>query len=231
MAMTQNTPVTLARPSPAILADVIGRSLLLILMVFIGQGAWSRASALEPAASFRDFLTFSSEIGAFLFAGLVCLLVVIRPPAQCRASGWKAHAAALGAGYILTIANRMPIADLPLGWAILAACLLAVGNLAAVYCLAWLGTSFSVLPEARRLVREGPYRFVRHPLYLAEAVAAAGLVLLHWSPLALAVGVAQFLLQFYRLLHEEQVLAAAFPDYAAYAKITPRLLPRLSSLR
>ena len=224
--MTRNTPTALARPSPAILADLAGRCLLLILMVFIGQGAWSRASALRPAASLGDFLTFSSEIGAFLFAGLVCLLVVIRPPAQCRASGWKAHAAALGAAYILTVANRMPIASLPVGWTALAACLLAVGNLGAVYCLAWLGTSFSILPEARRLVREGPYRRVRHPLYLAEAVATAGLILLHWSVIALAAGAVQFLLQFYRLLQEEKVLAAAFADYSDYAAATPRLLPR-----
>lgn len=229
--MAEHNPIALARPSPAVLADIAGRCLLLVLMACVGQGAWQRASALSPTASFADLLTFSSEIGAFLFAALVCLLVVIRPAAQCRASGWKAHAAALGAAYILTIANRMPNADLPLGWAMSAACLLAVGNLAAVYCLTWLGTSFSVLPEARRLVREGPYRLVRHPLYLAEAVATVGIVLLHWSVLALAAGIAQCLLQFYRLLQEEKVLAGAFPDYAAYAKVTPRLLPRLSFLR
>lgn len=229
--MAQNTPAALARPTPAILADLAGRSLLLVLMACVGHGAWQRAAALSPSSSLAELLTFCSEIGAFLFAALVCLLVVIRPAAQCRASGWKAHAAALGAAYILTVANQAPVALLPLGWAMLAAFLLAAGNLAAVYCLAWLGTSFSVLPEARRLVREGPYRFVRHPLYLAEALATAGLILLHWSALALAAGVAQSLLQFYRLRQEEKVLAAAFPDYEDYAKVTPRLLPLLSSSR
>jgi len=229
--MAQNTPMALVRPSPAILADLAGRCLLLVLMICVGEGSWRRASALEPAASFADFFAFSAEVGSLLFAGLVCLLVVIRPPAQCRASGWKAHAAALGAAYILTFANRMPAASLPVGPAALAACLLALGNLAAVYCLAWLGTSFSVLPEARRLVREGPYRLVRHPLYLAEAVATAGVVVLHWSAVAVAAGAAQFLLQYYRLLQEEKILAAAFPDYASYAAATPRLLPRIPSRR
>jgi protein-S-isoprenylcysteine O-methyltransferase Ste14 len=229
--MAEDNQMVMARPSPAIFADVAGRSLLLVLMAFVGQGAWRRASSLEPAGSFHDLLTFCSEIGAFLFACLVCLLVVIRPPARSRALGWKAQAAALGAAYVLTIANCQPVAALSVGWEVLAACLLTIGNLAAVYCLAWLNTSFSVLPEARRLVREGPYRLVRHPLYLAEAVATAGLILLHWSAAALAAGAVQFLLQFYRLLQEEKILTAAFPDYAAYAKVTPRLLPRLSSPR
>ena len=223
--MAESNPMALARTSSAFAADIVGRSLLLTLMAFVGQGAWSRASALAPTASLRDFLTFSSEVGAFLFAALVCLLAVIRLPSSRRANGWGATVFALGGAFIMTIVNRLPTTPLPLSVSLLSAGLLAGGNAAAVYCLAHLGRSFSVLPEARRLVQTGPYGVVRHPLYVAEGVATVGLVLLHWSALAVAVGALQMVLQWLRLRQEEKVLLATFPGYADYAASTPRLVP------
>jgi protein-S-isoprenylcysteine O-methyltransferase Ste14 len=44
-----------------------------------------------------------------------------------------------------------------------------------------LGRSFSVVPQARGLVRGGPYSFVRHPLYLAEEIALLGILLQFYS--------------------------------------------------
>ena len=51
-----------------------------------------------------------------------------------------------------------------------------------------LGRSISILP-ARRLVTSGPMPFVRHPLYLAEIVALAGVALEYWSVWALSLGI------------------------------------------
>ena len=47
--------------------------------------------------------------------------------------------------------------------------------------IAYLGKSFSIIPQARRLVREGPYSVVRHPLYLAEEVALLSCLLRFFS--------------------------------------------------
>ena len=44
-----------------------------------------------------------------------------------------------------------------------------------------LGRSFSIVPQARTLVRTGPYKFVRNPLYLAEEVALLGTLLQFYS--------------------------------------------------
>jgi protein-S-isoprenylcysteine O-methyltransferase Ste14 len=58
-----------------------------------------------------------------------------------------------------------PRHDLSIGLNLLSAGLIVVGHLLAVYALAWLGRSFSIMAEARRLVTDGPYAVVRHPLY------------------------------------------------------------------
>jgi protein-S-isoprenylcysteine O-methyltransferase Ste14 len=113
--------------------------------------------------------------------------------------------------------------------------LLLAGEALAVISCVWLlvsvlflGRCFGVLPEARGLVRSGPYRFIRHPVYLGEIGACAGLALAAPSTpnaAALAVLIAA---QLVRMRFEERALTAAFPDYAAYAAFTPRLLPRLA---
>ncbi|MDF1554749.1 MAG: methyltransferase, partial [Deferrisomatales bacterium] len=75
------------------------------------------------------------------------------------------------------------------------------------------GRSFSITVEARALVSRGPYRWVRHPVYLGEMATAAAVALWRWSPrngvlLALFVAV-----QLLRSRWEEEKLARVFPAY------------------
>ena len=94
-----------------------------------------------------------------------------------------------------------------------------------------LGRCFGILPEARGLVTRGPYRLVRHPVYLGELGACAGLLLgapTTWNVVC-ATGFGLF--QAIRMRLEEQALAAQFPEYATYAASTPRLLPGLRPVR
>jgi protein-S-isoprenylcysteine O-methyltransferase Ste14 len=105
--------------------------------------------------------------------------------------------------------------------------LILCGVVFALYAVLWLGRSFSVMPEARRLVTNGPYSVIRHPLYLGEAVALAGVTLQFLSPWALALLALQCIFQLERMKNEELVLSRAFPDYQDYAARTARLLPGL----
>lgn len=110
---------------------------------------------------------------------------------------------------------------------VLVADILATAGLAySVWGLAYLRRSFSIVPEARRLVMGGPYRLSRHPVYLGEIVAAVGvnLATAGW-PGALAI--AYFIgCELLRIRWEEGVLARAFPnDYPGYALRVPRYLP------
>jgi protein-S-isoprenylcysteine O-methyltransferase Ste14 len=81
------------------------------------------------------------------------------------------------------------------------------------------------MAETRQLVTSGPYRFVRHPLYLAEEIAMVGVFLQFasvWTALLLLVQIA---FQLRRMHNEETVLIAKFPQYTAYCCATARLIP------
>jgi protein-S-isoprenylcysteine O-methyltransferase Ste14 len=110
--------------------------------------------------------------------------------------------------------------------------LLLAGDAVAVAGSVWifasvlaLGRCFGVLPEARGLVTRGPYRVVRHPVYLGEIAALAGLTIAAPAPVHVVMLAVFVLAQLVRMRLEEAALTEAFPEYAAYAARTSRLLP------
>lgn len=118
------------------------------------------------------------------------------------------------------------------------AALVVAGDVVALASCAWLlvsvitlGRCFGVLPEVRGLVREGPYRLVRHPVYLGELGACAGLVLAAPTAWNLVIAALFTGAQAVRMRLEEQALTAEFPEYAAYAHATPALIPALGASR
>lgn len=98
-------------------------------------------------------------------------------------------------------------------------------NVIAVYALACLGRSISIIPQARRLVRTGPYRFIRHPLYAGELIGVFGVVLAGMSIAALPVYLLLVLMQAYRAKQEERLLGEVFPEYREYSQVTARFVP------
>jgi protein-S-isoprenylcysteine O-methyltransferase Ste14 len=104
--------------------------------------------------------------------------------------------------------------------------LLVVGLLFSIVSVAFLGRCFGVLPDVRGLVTRGPYRFVRHPLYLGELASVLGIAIgsTNWKP-AVAVWAVCVGLQVVRTRYEEDGLRAEFPEYGPYAERTKRLIP------
>jgi len=90
--------------------------------------------------------------------------------------------------------------------------------------------NFGVFPEPRahaRLVTTGPYALVRHPMYLAVLLLAAGFAL-GWQGMPhLAALVLLAVVLHAKASREERLLRQRFPEYAAYAARTARLIPGL----
>jgi protein-S-isoprenylcysteine O-methyltransferase Ste14 len=112
------------------------------------------------------------------------------------------------------------------GLAVIADVVATAGLAYSVWGLAYLRRSFSIIPEARRLVTGGPYALSRHPVYLGEITTAVGVNLATGGWLT-AVAIAYFIAcELLRIRWEERILAATFPcDYPAYARRVPRYLP------
>ena len=88
-----------------------------------------------------------------------------------------------------------------------------------------LGRSFGIVAANRGVESTGPYRFVRHPMYLGYTMTHIGFLLMMPSVLnAILYGLA-FFLQVVRMLREENVLIQD-PAYKAFADhVRYRLLP------
>ena len=104
----------------------------------------------------------------------------------------------------------------PIAWqAVLAATvLMSVGNLLDVWGYAVLCRSISIVPEARRLKTNGPYRWVRHPVYLGQLLSQAGVWLIAAQTHVVWIGfyLVFAVLQLYRSKLEDRVLEEAFGE-------------------
>jgi protein-S-isoprenylcysteine O-methyltransferase Ste14 len=216
--------------------DLLGR-IAIILVFGMGILAKSRAiygNALEWLAAAPDFemLKLLSELASLAFLILVVSTTIIRLKPLRSADGIEPRFTALAGTFATALIILIPpTVVLSPALKIVALCLIATGFLLSAYVLYWLGRSFSIMAEARRLVTAGPYRFVRHPLYAVEEIAVIGTLMLNLSLPAVLLIAAQWALQLRRMHHEELVLGKAFPEYADYAARTPKVLPRFKAIQ
>lgn len=173
--------------------------------------------------SFVATLFARLSVVAFIAVLIVLHLVRLRP--LRKFSSWLPKLAAL-AGVLLTYLILLtPRAPADPVWDGLSAGVTIAGAVLAMLAALDLGRSVSVMPEARRLVVQGLYRRIRHPLYLAQEIATIGFFLQFRSWQAALILLVHFAIQLRRMAWEEQILAEAFADYAQYRQRTWRLVP------
>jgi protein-S-isoprenylcysteine O-methyltransferase Ste14 len=203
------------------------------LILFYMLSAWGRFIALGRTFSkigsegfhYAEAIGILSNISLLVVALLFIVGVMLRPPPIARARGWMPKLAAL-CGTYLVVALLLFVPHTAPDWLMtVSTAMVLLGSSFAAYAVFHLGRSVSLMAEARNLVTTGPYRAVRHPLYLGEEIAIAGCILQSLSPLSVFVFAVQLGFQFYRMSREEEILAQAFPEYRDYARGTWRILP------
>lgn len=106
--------------------------------------------------------------------------------------------------------------------------LLALGIAVASWAAMKLGRALTPFPkpvENGRLCREGPYRWVRHPIYAGVLLIAAGWAA--WWQSAPAAMLLPLVFAFFALKAraEERWLRDAWPEYGDYANGTKAIIP------
>lgn len=110
--------------------------------------------------------------------------------------------------------------------------LMAAGYAGTLSCYAAMGNTWRMginRAEKTTLVRHGPYRFVRHPIYLFQVVMLTGMALLLPVPLCLIILAVHIFCITVKATDEERYLRAIHgDDYEDYVSRSGRFLPKLS---
>ena len=186
-------------------------------------------TAAELALLLNLTPTFTAVDWIYVLQHLLVLLIALtrRPP--------EAQNLSLPASVSVVVAYAYPYAQVlylrwvagnpasPTGGLVLvtlAACLSLASLLS-------LGRRFGVFPALRGLATKGPYRLVRHPMYLAYVLADIGYNLQEWNFGTALMVIAGWLSLLYRIHAEERILSHDAGWSAYVALVRYRLLPGL----
>ena len=87
---------------------------------------------------------------------------------------------------------------------------------------------FNIIPDPRSnsmLIQGGPYRLIRHPMYLALLMTTLPLVLDHFTPFRLLLWIILLIDLILKIHYEEMLLQAGLRGYENYRRISYRLIP------
>ncbi len=159
------------------------------------------SSVFQPGQPFLDRVLLLSFMASF--AGIISL---------ASADGFRLHLL----GSISRLVSGVGLPLFAFGWAI------------AAWAVAANGFALTVVrpQDGQVVVTAGPYRHVRHPIYLGAALVMAGECLWLRSPMALVASALPMAILVARIHLEERFLTEHTPGYGDYAVRVPfRLLP------
>ena len=187
---------------------ILACGLAVVLPVGIYYRVRSQASG-EKLDRRREGLFILLTLRPLALAGMIGLLTFVASPSRMA---WSA----------LSLPLWLRWMGVEVG--VVAACLL-------IWTFRSLGANLTDTVVTRRnhtLVTSGPYRFVRHPFYVAStlAIAANALATANWF-MGLTGGLVVVLLVIRTATEEAQLTRRFGDDYVTYMKRTGRFLPRI----
>jgi protein-S-isoprenylcysteine O-methyltransferase Ste14 len=183
-----------------LLRNLLGSAFFAFAGVVSITAAWEHPNVLSGLYAFHNLL----------LAGLYA----------CRLPATRYDRTGLWLGLLAAFLPSIPVAgDVP-GYLLVPGLL---GYALILWSLGTLGPKFGVAPADRGLTAQGPYRFIRHPMYLGELVFRLSLVLASANVVAaLILALVLSGIQIWRIYREE----ALIQGYGCYARLVPwRFVP------
>jgi protein-S-isoprenylcysteine O-methyltransferase Ste14 len=180
--------------------DLLGFAFFSFVALVSGAAAWEHPTILACLYTLHNLL----------LAGFYCCRKPVRHYDRCG----------LWLGLIAALLPALSTAD-SAPWTILIPGLAGYGL--CLWALVTLGPRFGIAPADRGLTTQGPYRWVRHPMYLGELLFRLSLVLMSRNILLdLLLAMLLISVQIWRLLREE----TRINGYGCYARLVRwRLVP------
>ncbi len=207
---------------------------------------FAQASDLMPTAmvardgGFIDGIHFEDFARYVLlaFSNLTCgtLLLVARKPSRYPTHAREVVVPLAATFSYMCFNQRVPLPlwmttpFVPAGWSSSLAAVgigfSVVGVVASVVCILYLGRSLGIVVSVRQIVLAGPYRYVRHPIYLSYAFVLSGLFLTACTVRMGVLVCGAFAMLCWRARLEENVLSAHSPAYREWMTRTGFLWPK-----
>jgi len=199
---------------------------------WFSQRGFSILSRVIPASYFaiaclafwNNFLLTGKWTSLFWMVseGVVVLLLVFRRPSSAiTRNPWDWVAGVAGSFLVLLVRpTGEAVAPDAVGFS-----LQLFGTGFQLYGKVVLGRSFGIVAANRGIVSSGPYRLVRHPIYLGYLVTHLGFLLSNMSARNAAIYAAVYFFQVARIRAEERLLASdgEYREYLSCVKY--RLIP------
>ena len=215
--------------STVTLSNTLSRNWSYERMMQLFGGMWFMLLALGVAIKIGASLTdpWPSLLSSFclaIFYTLLTVLIMTRPPAKAQAAGLLPRIAAFVGSYMPWTISFFGKTDQALPNLLSTACVL-IGIIMMLVTIRHLGRAFSLVPQARSVVQTGPYRWIKHPLYLSEEIVILGVVLQYLTPVTVILLILHIGVQVCRILYEEDLLRRNCPEYSSYEASRWRLIP------
>ena len=209
------------RPESLRATGVGGRRFAYFLLFGVTSAEMVLLFVLTPTFTITDWIYVLSNL-------LVLGIALARRPPELQDRSLAAGAAVIVA-YAYTYAQVAYLRWVPgqAAWPAGGLVLVTLGACLSLSSLLCLGRWFGVRPALWGLATKGPSRVVRHPMYLAYALADIGYNLQEWNSGTVLLVLAGWASLPYRIQAEERMLSRT-ADWPAYiARVRYRLLPGL----
>jgi protein-S-isoprenylcysteine O-methyltransferase Ste14 len=200
---------------------MLGRRLADLLLFCVTATELVILFLLTPTFTFADWI--------YVLQHVVVLGIAVSRPHPTARDYSIASSTAVIIAYAYPYAQVICLRESPgyVAWPGVGLALLIFAAGLSLVTLFTLGRLFGVRPAVRGLATSGPYRFVRHPMYLSYILADIGYNLEEWNFVTLLLILVGWAALVYRIHAEERVLSqhSGWRDYAA--SVRSRLFPGL----
>jgi protein-S-isoprenylcysteine O-methyltransferase Ste14 len=105
---------------------------------------------------------------------------------------------------------------------------MALIGIIAVWAIIIMNKKFNIASEVisgAKLIRKGPYKIIRHPMYLSVFLVTLCWLIDYFTYTRLIATLILYFAMILKINHEEKLLKSAFPEYEEYQSQTKRIIP------